>query len=190
MKLRAIGLFLLGTVSTAATADSLDINLRDEAIRAIYTMDMKERSKGGLSTELGLLYSEDKKKLDGTLYHAGLHVSGENWSQSGTFVISLGGRIYYAGSDNQDLSALGFGGAMRFSPVHRVGVGAHLYYAPTITSWMDAKNFREAGVRVDYQLLPQAFVYVGYRNIEADFENGVNNVELDDDAHIGFKLLF
>lgn len=190
MKFRAVGVFLLGLVSTAASADNLDINLRDEAIRAIYTMEMKDRGKGGASSEFGLLYSEDKKKLDDTLYHLGLHVSGENWSQSGTFVISLGGRLYYAGTETMDLAALGFGGQLRFSPVHRVGIGAHLYYAPNITSFMDAKRFRETGVRVDYQLLPQAFVYVGYRTIEADLENGTDDWELDDDAHIGFKLLF
>ncbi len=191
MNLRVVGAFLLGAVSTVATADSLDINLRDEAIRFVYTAEMKGQGNGGVSTELGLLYSEDKKKLDDTLYHLGLHVSGENWSQSGTFVIKLGGRAYYASPAAYDLAALGFGGALRFSPVHRVGVGAHLYYAPDITSFMDAKSFRETGVKVDYQLLPQAFVYVGYRNIEVDIENGgPSGVELDDNAHVGFKLLF
>ncbi len=190
MKFRLMGLFLLGAVSTAATADNLDINLRDEAIRAIYTMDMSGRGKGGASTEFGLLYSEDKKKLDDSLFHLGLHVTGENWSQSGTFVIALGGRVYYTSPGDLELGALGFGGALRFSPVHRVGIGAHLYYAPDITSFMDAKAFTETGVRVDYQILPQAFVYAGYRTIEVDIEDGPSDVELDDNAHIGFKLLF
>lgn len=190
MKFRAMGLLLLGVVSSTATADNLDINLRDEAIRATYTMEMNKRGKGGVSTELGLLYSEDKKKLDDTLYHLGLHVAGENWSQSGTFVITLGGRIYYTSPGELDLAALAFGGALRFSPVHRVGIGAHLYYAPDITSFKDARTFSESGVRLDYQILPQAFVYVGYRNIEVDIEDGAKDVELDDNAHIGFKLLF
>ncbi|MFO7593240.1 MAG: YfaZ family outer membrane protein [Pseudomonadota bacterium] len=192
MKFRAVGLFLLGAVSTAVTADNLDVNLRDEAIRAIYTMDMQSRGKGGVSTEFGLLYSEDQKKLDDTLYHLGLNVTGENWSQSGTFAITLGGRAYFSSSDQGDMAALAFGGALRFSPVHRVGVGGHVYYAPDITSFMDIKSFRETGVRVDYQILPQAFVYLGYRNIEVDLEDnlGGHNFELDDDAHIGFKLLF
>ncbi len=190
MKFRAVGLFLLGAVSNAATADNLDINLRDEAIRAIYTNDLRGQGKGGASMELGVLYSEDKRKLNDSLYHLGLNVTGENWSQSGTFVITLGGRAYYSSPGLLDLAAVGFGGALRFSPAHRVGIGAHTYYAPGITSFMDAKSFRETGVRLDYQILPQAFVYVGFRNIEVDIENGPENVELDDDAHFGFKLLF
>ncbi len=190
MKFRAVGLFMLGAVATAASADNIDINLRDEAIRASYSMELKDRGYTGLSTEFGLLYSEDKDKLDDTLYHLGLHVSGENWSQSGTFDISLGGRLYYASPEDVDLAALGVGAAIRFSPAHRFGIGAHLYYAPDITSFMDANRFQETGVRVDYQVLPQAFVYVGYRQIEVDIEDGPKDVELDDDAHIGFKMLF
>ena len=189
MKFRAVGLFLLGAVSTVASADNIDINLRDEAIRASYTMQSKNGG-AGLSTELGLLYSEDKEKLDDTLYHLGLHVSGENWSQSGTFDISIGGRVYYTSPDDYDLAALGFGGAIRFSPAHRFGIGGHVYYAPDITSFMDAKSFLETGIRVDYQILPQAFLYVGYRQIEVDIVDGPKDVELDDDAHVGFKLLF
>jgi hypothetical protein len=190
MKFRAIGLFLLSAVSTIASADNIDFNLRDEAIRASYSMELKSGGFSGLSGELGLLYSEDKKKLDDTLYHAGLHVSGENWSQSGTFDISIGGRLYYATPGNVDLMALAIGGDIRFSPAHRFGIGGHIYYAPDITSFQDAKRFQETGIRVDYQLLPQAFVYLGYRQIEVDIENGAKDVELDDDAHIGIKMLF
>lgn len=188
MKIRAIGLFILSSVSTVVSADNIDLNLRDEAIRASYTMEVSDTS--GLNAELGLLYSEDKDKLDDTLFHAGLHVSGENWSQSGTFDISIGGRVYHTNPGDLDLTAIGFGGQVRFSPVHRLGIGGHVYYAPEITSFDDAETFIESGVRVDYQVLPQAFVYVGYRNIEVDIVDGPDDVELDDNAHVGIKLLF
>lgn len=190
MKYRAMGLLLLSTVSTVAAADSFDFNLRDEAVRATYSMELKSGGFSGLSGELGVLYSEDKKQLDDTMYHAGLHVSGENWSQSGTFDISIGTRFYYTSPANLDLSAMAIGGAVRFSPAHRLGIGGYFYYAPDITAFQDAKTFQEGGVRIDYQLLPQAFVYVGYRNIEVDIVNGPDNVELDDGAHIGIKMLF
>jgi hypothetical protein len=190
MKLRAVALSLLGAVPALAFADNIDVNLHDQAIRASYSKTLNDGETSGLSMEGGLLYSEDKKRLNDTLYHLGLHVSGENWSQSGTFDISLGGRFYYASPGNVDLAALGLGGAIRFSPAHRFGIGAHLYVAPTITSYMDADRFQETGFRVDYQVLPQAFVYVGYRKIEVDINNGPSNVELEKDAHLGFQLLF
>lgn len=190
MRLRAAGLMLLGAVSTTAVADNIDVNLREDAIRASYSLDLTKYGYNGLSADFGFMYNEDKKQLNDTMYHVGLNVSGENWSEKGTFDISLGGRFIYTSPDNVDLGALAFGGQVRFSPIHRVGIGAHIYYAPGITSFMDADRYSETGVRVDYQVLPQAFVYLGYRNIEVDIEDGANDVELDEGTHIGFKLLF
>jgi hypothetical protein len=188
MKLPVAGLILmLGAASTTAVADSIDVNLREKAVRLTYAANV---SSGGLNADFGILYNEDKKQLDDTLYHAGLLVSGENWSETGTFDISLGGRLIYTSPENVDLGALAFGGQLRFSPVHRLGIGGSVFYAPSITSFMDADGYTETGIRIDYQVLPQAFVYLGYRNIEVDIENGPDNVELDEGAHAGFKILF
>ena len=186
MKLRAAGIVLLGLVTTPVAADNIDINLRDEAIRASYSMDLEN----GLRTGFGFLYSEDEEQLDDTLYHAGLLVSGENWSETGTFDVSLGGRFIYSAPGEADLGAIAFGGELRFSPVHRLGIGGSLYYSPSVTSFMDADNYSEFGLRLDYQLLPQAFIYGGYRNIEVDIADGQDGVELDEGFHAGFKLLF
>jgi len=117
-------------------------------------------------------------------------VSGENWSQSGTFDISIGGRLIYAAPKNLDLSALAFGAKLRFSPVHRLGIGGSIFYAPSITSFMDADSYTETTLRLDYQILPQAFVYIGHRKIEVDIDGGGKNVELDEGVHLGFKMLF
>ena len=177
--------------ATPVLADSIDINLHDDAIRATYTGVM-QRTRG-LSGEVGLLYAEDKNNDSETLVHGGLLVSGENWSKSGTFDIAIGGRLLYASFDaspnNEELLALAFGGRVRFSPVPRLGIGGHFSYAPDITAFMDSEAYEEYGLRLDYQILPQAFVYLGYRKIEVDF-GFPENVELDDNGHIGFKMAF
>lgn len=185
-------LALLATSLAAGNsmADSLDMNLHNDAVRAIYNMDLSKRGHAGLTAELGLLYSDDKKRLDDIMVHAGVHVSGENWSESGTFDIRIGGRLIHTSPGNVDLVALAPGVQLRYSPIHRVGFGGHIYYAPKITSFLDAETYREYAVRADYQLLPQAFVYVGYRYIDVDIDDGVSGFELDDNFHIGFKMLF
>ncbi len=191
MKKYVIGAALLAALSTTAVADSLDIDLRDKAFRGSYTANIS--GKSGLSAEVGVLTNEDKKQLDDTMYFAGLLVSGENWSKSGTFNISLGGKTFYTSKNSVDLGGLAFGGDIRFSPVHRLGIGGSFYYAPEITSFMDCKKYTETNVRVDYQVLPQAFVYANYRKIEVDYDTGSvsdTNVELDKGLSIGMKLLF
>lgn len=186
MKLRVAGLLLFGVASAPVNADNIDINLRDEAVRASYSMDLTN----GVRTGFGFLYSEDEDQLNDTMYHADFLVGGENWSESGTVDVSIGGRMIYSTLEFIDLGAVAFGGELRFSPVHRLGIGGSFFYAPSVTSFEEAERYSELGLRVDYQILPQAFVYGGYRTIEVDIENGPDDVELDEGFLAGFKLLF
>ncbi|MEN8170765.1 MAG: YfaZ family outer membrane protein [Pseudomonadota bacterium] len=188
MKLQRMAALLCALSATPVLADSIDINLHDKAIRGTYTMQLQNTK--GLSGEAGVLYTEDRFNNSDTLLHVGLLVSGENWSKSGTFDISMGARMVYASLDPFDMAAVAFGGRLRFSPVPRLGIGGHAYFSPEITSFLDSESFQEVGVRVDYQLLPQAFVYVGYRNIKVDFGAPGNWEEMDDEAHVGFKMTF
>ncbi len=191
MKRFTIGLLLLASLSTTAVADNIDIDLRDKAIRGSYSANIS--GKSGLSFEVGALHNEDQDQLDDNLLYAGLMVSGENWSKAGTFNISVGGRAIYTSPDNVDLAAIALGGDVRFSPFHRVGFGGSVYYAPEITSFMDCKQYLETNARADYQILPQAFVYVNYRVIEVDIDTGsstADNVELDKGVSVGIKMLF
>lgn len=186
MKFNKVGALLCAMGTMPVMADSIDVNLHNEAIRATYTMELPTTK--GLSAEAGLLYAEDEHNNSETMLHGGILVSGENWSQSGTFDISLGARAVQASPGNVDMLAIAFGGRLRFSPMPRLGIGGHIYHAPEITSFMDSEGYQELGLRLDYQVLPQAFVYIGHRHIEADFDG--RDWELDDDAHIGFKMAF
>jgi len=189
-KFLAVVVYGLCTVaSSQVRADSLDLNLNDDMLRLVYEADLKT----GMSMDLGYFYNDTHKKdrSDADLMHLGLYVTGDNWSQSGVFNIKVGGRLIYTNIDpSYDLMALGLGGEVRFSPVHRLGIGASAFYAPRIASFMDAERYSEYGVKLDYQLLTQAFVYLGYRQIDVEVENISRKVELDDSGHVGLKLLF
>ncbi len=187
MKFHKAALLFCAMGASQAMADSIDINLHNDAIRGTYTANISGTK--GLSGEVGLLYVEPSKNNGESLVHGGVLVSGENWSKSGTFDISMGARIVHASPEPVDLLAIAFGGRLRFSPVPRLGIGGHFYYAPDITSFLDSEQYQEVGVRLDYQVLPQAFVYLGHRDVEVDF-GGPVNWELDSEAHIGFKMVF
>jgi hypothetical protein len=189
MKLQTMAALLCVCAATPALADSIDVNLHDKAIRGTYTMQLQ--STKGLSAEAGLLYAEDNNNNNDseTMIHGGVLVSGENWSKSGTFDIALGARLLYATPGDLDMLALAFGGRLRFSPVPRLGIGGHFYYAPDITTFIDSNSYEEYGLRLDYQVLPQAFVYVGHRRVKVDF--GLPGYwEMDDHVHVGFKMTF
>ena len=189
MKRLTSGIALLAMAAAAGQshADSLDFSLHNDALRAIYMMNLGER---GLSADFGLLYSEDEKRLDDIMVHAGLHVSGDNWSESGTFNVRVGFRLIHTTPDDWEFAAFAPGAQVRYSPIHRVGFGGHLYLAPRIISFRDAERYREYGVNIDYQVLPQAFVYAGYRYIDINIENSSFRAKVEDNFHVGFRMLF
>jgi hypothetical protein len=191
---RVIGFITLLAAASVATANSLDFSLNDETVRLVYAHDLETATKG-LSIEGGWLYTSEIE-VDGTkvddsenLFHLGLMVSGENWSEKGSFDISVGGRLAYTSPDDDDLLSLALGGDVRFSPIERVGFSGNVFYSPKILSFMDSEGYIEYGLRVDYQLLPQAFVYMGYRKLEFDVEDGPT-VEYDNSFNIGLKMMF
>ncbi len=169
-------------------ADSLDLNLNNDSMRLTYEADMT-RDKG-LLLDAGYYYNDRRSGSSADLAHVGLYVAGDNWSQSGVFNIKVGGRLIYTAVDPYNVMALGLGGEVRFSPVHRLGLGADAYYAPRVATFLDGERYTEYGVKIDYQLLTQAFVYVGYRKIDVEVENFGYKYRLDDSGHVGLKILF
>ncbi|MBF0219590.1 MAG: hypothetical protein HQL49_08700 [Gammaproteobacteria bacterium] len=166
-------------------AELVDIDVHNEALRLNYQSNTLSTMQG-LSGEVGLLYHENDKNI----FHLGFAVQGENWSNQGVFHIGMGGRLYISNPDNYSLYALGLGGWVRFSPMKRLGIGAQIYHAPDIIASGDADNFTEAAVRIDYQMIPQAFIYIGHRYIESDIKDRRFTLELEDQTHLGFRLLF
>ena len=179
----AVVLFGLSAVVGAARADNLDVSLNDNAVRGTYSLDVTGTQ--GLSMDAGIFYNDD----DDLVGNIGAMVSGQNWSPSGNFDIKLGGQAIVADADPGTAYGLALGGRVRFSPVARIGIGGHLFYAPKIVTWGDGERYNDYGVRLDYQLLPQAFVYVGYRKISTKFDNG-RTIDFDEDGHIGMQLFF
>jgi hypothetical protein len=178
---RSAAAVLFALASGSALADSLDINLHNDAMRATFAHAVNP----GMEWDVGHLFNDDSDSIT----HVGMHVSGENWSRAGIFDIGLGGRALWVRNDVDDEAAIALGVRVRFSPVHRLGIGGEFYHAPDIIAFGDAESYTEVSLRLDYQILPKALVYVGYRNIEMDFA-GLRDVELEDDFHLGMKLLW
>ena len=171
-------------VATPAAADSLDLNLHDDALRVTYSTNAFQH---GLDLDMGYLYAK-RRGQTGHVAHVGLQVAGRNFSDQGEFDVGLGGRLVYTDTRSGDGANLALGGTVRFSPANLVGINASLFYAPSITSFMDSEHYREWGVGVDYHLLASGFVYIGYRNVESRIKNRGRHT-IDDSVHVGMKLL-
>ncbi len=179
-------LFLLGVSLTSSNvlAQSLEFDVHDTALRANFQSNTLATMKG-MKADLGLLYSETKYDL----FHIGAHVQGDALSSKGKFNIAIGGRVIATEPNNYSILAFALGARIRFSPMDRVGISAMAYYAPDITTFSDGDRYVETEIRGDYQIIPQAFVYVGYRKIDIAIQNAPDLV-IEDQGHLGIKFLF
>jgi hypothetical protein len=183
MRLRIFLAALAAGFSSAVAADSIDINLNDDSIQAIYASNWRTAE-----FNVGLLTNTDQDDWAASL---GLLTLGETQTGSSRIEGGLGGKIYFADVADQDVLALGLGGQFRTFPNNGpIGFGGYLYYAPNVVTAMDGERFWEAGARVEFEMVKKtANIYLGYRKMRADLDNG-QDVTVDSGLHAGVKITF
>ena len=97
---------------------------------------------------------------------------------------------YFSDIDSHDGASLALGGFINYRApqLKRVNFVAHGHYAPGITSYMDTERFSEYGVAIEYSLLPQADIFIGYREIKVEEE--FREFKIDDSGHLGLRISF
>ncbi len=191
MKRILAGLFGVLAYSGSVCADSFDIRLGEESARFIYASEVFGGAFGPANIEFGAFFNED----DDTMFHVGLVI--KNDSLDNPLAITLGTRVYYADAGNApdqpqtDVGAITLGGEILISPDNLGGLGFALSYfaAPSVTSFMDADGFTEYGGRIEFEVTEQSSLFVGYRKIEVEREDG-QTVEIDSGVMFGVGLRF
>ena len=176
-------------LSSQLYARSIDINLADDAAQFKYGTLVGGTNYGRTEMEAGFLYNEN----DNVLAEVGLLVIDEAGSKSPGLELGVGPKFWFGDADKPDIqiSGIGLGGRLRFKAINmpRIVYGASLFFAPSIVSFIDAEQIFEYEIRIEYELLPTANVYIGYRNIEADIKNR-KDVEIDESGVIGLLFKF
>lgn len=187
MTLRQTLAIALLAASTSALADTVDINLSDKSAQMRYSMPLGRDSLGKSEFNAGFLYTEGGKGM----IDAGMQVMNEVGTNLPGLTVGLGFKGLAASVAKYDAAALALGGQVRFSPsiAKRLGLVGQFYFAPKIVTFGDANRYVETGLRLEYEILPQATAYVGYRKIRFGIDNNPG-ATLDEGANVGIKFLF
>lgn len=179
-------LFLL-TISTTLLADTVDVNLRDNSAQFQYFASMGRDTLGKAEMHAGLLYV-DNKNLLGDL---GIMVRDEVGKNAPGISVGVGIKGLTAKAKSNDAAALALGGMIRYSPLpdHRFGIIGQLYFSPNIVTFGDADRYTETGVRLEYEIIPQAAAYIGYRRVNFGLQ-AKPDVVLDEGAYVGVRIMF
>jgi len=187
-----IGIALvLAAATLPAAAASFDAAIGEEAVRVGLTGDLSSvfsSAKG--QYDLGALWrSEDNG--DAFVPHVGILLTGDAGARDAKVVAGLGIRAAYIDGENDDGGAVALGGQVdvRIPGYDRIALGAYAYGAPSVTSFGDIDSYYDIGVSVGYEVIKDASVYVGWRQVQADIDpNG--EIEADDGFHAGLRLNF
>lgn len=191
--MRRIGwviLTIIGLTTTPAWARTLDLNLSNNSVRAIYSQPLSGYNRWGTPYfDGGFLYSDDRNTKVG---HLGLQIVGDANAQQALVRVGVGGRLYYADTRPGNGAALGLGGHFmaKLPQYSRFSLRGRAFFAPDILAFNDFKQFYEYGIDVDYEVLKQANVYAGYRQVRAKLSHSGHNVALDTGFLVGLRLGF
>ncbi len=186
----SIGL-LLCLSAGVARAEIVDFAVGDNSFRlAVYGPLSRLLSDTKGQYDVGAIV-RPKRNDDLLVVHTGVMLTGDTGIRNANVAAGLGVRAVYIGRDDDSGGAAALGGQVevRLPGYERVGFSLYGYGAPDVTSFGQVDKYYEVGVGVDYQLLKDASVYVGYREVRIDIAN-LTDVKADDSVHVGLRLSF
>jgi hypothetical protein len=192
MLLRRIVALSLLAVSTTAMADTIDFNLRDTSAQFQYKSSMGRDALGNTEFHLGVLYVNRNNLLS----DFGLLVKDELGGNAPGFSVGVGikglvARVKDGNPTTSNGSALALGGLVRYSPpaIPRLGIVGQVYLSPHVVSFGDVDRYAEAVAQMEYEVIPQSAVYLGYRRIGFGLRAQPYTI-LDEGVHLGVRISF
>lgn len=180
--------------SASASAEVLDASVSSETIRVAVSGPLSRvfavnKGEYDLGAVFGDVEDFDNDRFFST--HAGVLLTGDAGATAAKAVAGLGARIQYVRGEDDSGGALALGGQLRVKlpQADRLRFNAHAYYGPDAASFGDFDEFIELAASVGYEILRDAELYLGYRLISVDIDNGPD-VDLEDGLHVGVRLDF
>lgn len=184
-KLSRLALTLISIIPLHGYANNLAVDIGKDTFSAEFA---KSNSSEDATFSLGAISAEGDHKV----YHFKALVTGELESNENVKA-SLGGKVYYADLERpiDNLTALSLGGEIEYSlPQNdKVKFGLSLFVAPKVTISNDFDLLTDVTLTASYQVLSNGAVYLNYRNLKVNHEDG-SNVHVNDSVNIGLRLTF
>lgn len=163
--MRWIVFTVFAATSFSSVAGTLDINLSNDTVEARYDSPV-----GAADWTFGGLYNRDQKNY---ALNIGLLATGDTGAGDSRIEGGVGGKVYTVHVPDNDVAALALGGQVRWFPGNRsVGIGGYAFYAPKVVTFIDGRSFYDTGLRVEVEVIRNSSVYLGYRWMKVDLDNG------------------
>lgn len=170
------------------TDHAVELYISDDALQAQYIRTLDLGDVGPTEVRGGFFYNEDRDLIGvGELL---AFVGDEVGVRS--FEIKVGTRVYgaFLAPEDQDIFAIGLGGEAQYflNRSRTTSVTLALFYSPDIVTFGAADNVKDVSLRLTTQLRSGMEVFVGFRAFE--FDLNIEDREVDDNLHVGFRRSF
>ncbi len=174
-------LFSLALSACPTLANTLHLALSNHTAELGYSA---QNSKDTMS-ELSWLHHEDEGDLAGI----GFYGVGTNKGIQG----KVGGKLFYVDIDNTySGQGLAIGGALSMKLGNSLCLEGNIHYAPSVTSFKKVEKLEQWGAQLIYEVMQNANVFVGYRNVDVELKDSHNNkeIELHQGGYVGLSIKF
>ncbi|HEY3486510.1 MAG TPA: YfaZ family outer membrane protein [Gammaproteobacteria bacterium] len=180
-------------MAATAQARGLDISIGDEAAQLTYLYNSDGQiGIGGTDLGMGFFFNEN----DDVVINGGILVTGTSAGQNRALQMGVGvrahvGKLDIPGEDD-GVSAIAIGGKIAYILPSRMPLALSLegYIAPEVTAFGDNKDLTELLARFEIEIAPTTRFFVGFRNLEVEFEDSGLEYEIDDSGHLGIRFSF
>jgi hypothetical protein len=182
---------LLSLAAIPAHAGTLDLNINDDAARGQFSGPLSNLFNDAQGEyQIGGLYSDDKNANLLNL-HGGVLLTGDAGAEDAKLTAGVGLLGQYTDTDRDSGGGVAIGGQfdLRFTGFDRLGLQGYAWYQPKVLSLGDIQDQLEFALTADYQILRNAAVYIGYRKLRINPDNG-HSYTADDGAIFGLRLTF
>lgn len=189
--LAGVAALLLSAIAVPAQAEIFDLSIGDNSFRgSFYGPLSRFVADTNGQYDAGVIV-RPKREDDLFVAHVGALVTGDAGARDFNLAAGLGVRGVYIGRDHDSGGALALGGQAeaRYPGYERIGLSVYGYYAPEVICFGEFDQYYEIGTGLDYQVLKNASVYVGYRNVKVELETG-QDITADNGLHVGMRLSF
>ena len=188
---RALFVAALTLASAAARAETIDLNLNDSVLHGDFSGPLNHLIAGanGVYDVGGAFGRGDTHNLrEG---YVGALITGDAGARPANVTAGLGLRLVGLSLSGVSGGALGLGGQVegRLPQYNRLGAFVYGYWAPGVASTGDLNGYAEYALSIDYQVIREASVYAGYRQIKIRGDNFPWST-VDTGFHFGLRLNF
>lgn len=187
---RKTGIILTAVfLNQAVSAQTLELSASNDSAR-FELIDALKRVTRPANYHVALLYAErkDDENLMGSL---GVSVSGPAGQDAPGLTLGAGFQGLVADAQEYSITALPLMGMVRYTPpaFDRFIFSTHLFYAPSVLTFIDGDQFIQFTARAGYEILPEAEVFAGYRKVRFHMNTGPN-LTIEEGLHVGLRISF